>query len=390
MILIDTTGPSSSGPLPAAALSAYLASLRSVLAGPERANPEVRQESLRDQEGPPAGDREEEGRFYISDIILTHWHRDHTEALADVIRTLTSPPTRSQVKVWKFPCADGAEWKSERGREDAALEHELAAAAGPGSLSAGDATAPGGTEVEKGEAGWVHVLRDGQVFRLGPDRERGQHPFRNGGGGSDRASEPAAVEDAAAVELEVVHTPGHTSDSVCLVLRAPLLREGGARQHATPLGVFTADTVLGHGTAVFASLASYLSSLSRLVAVLESRATVSPAPEPNLVPLLPGHGDVVKDGVAKIREYRAHRLERERQVVEALRKASQDERGPLSADELSSPLPPPSPSLSLLHLSNPAGVRYHDPKRRWRRSVARCVAVPARTRIASIRFPSAN
>lgn len=334
MILIDTTGPSSSGPLPAAALSSYLTSLRSILA--ERSTPSQ-------------GEGIAHTHAHVSDIILTHWHRDHTAALPDVIRALALVQPRIPVKVWKFPCADAenddddGDWKSERGR-DAAIEHELAGLSGSTDIvvrpGEGEGEGEGGAVVSKR----IHVLRQGQKFRLEPELQRDHH-------GDD---DQAAVSDADAIELEVVHTPGHTSDSICLVLRrAPSPSSSAAADDSTasapaqapppPLGVFTADTVLGHGTAVFASLSSYLSSLSRLITSLSSSSSSSSS-DPNLnpdsqpqhlprVPLFPGHGDVVDDAIAKITEYRAHRLERERQVVQVLERAKRDESGPLTADE---------------------------------------------------------
>ena len=61
----------------------------------------------------------------------------------------------------------------------------------------------------------------------------------------------------AGVSLQVLHTPGHTSDSVCL--RLP---------HDLPEAVLTGDTVLGRGTTMIdhpdGSLADYLASLERL------------------------------------------------------------------------------------------------------------------------------
>jgi glyoxylase-like metal-dependent hydrolase (beta-lactamase superfamily II) len=62
-------------------------------------------------------------------------------------------------------------------------------------------------------------------------------------------------------------------------------------------------------------VAAYLASLKRVAAL-----------HPRL--LFPGHWDPVEAAEAKIEEYRAHRLERERQLVSAL------ERGPGTADEL--------------------------------------------------------
>jgi glyoxylase-like metal-dependent hydrolase (beta-lactamase superfamily II) len=89
-------------------------------------------------------------------------------------------------------------------------------------------------------------------------------------------------------------TPGHSADSVCLVL-------GRA--------CFTGDTVLGSGSVFIApgegSLAAYLDSLERLRSL-------------PLDVLCPGHGPYVMNPRAKLEEYVSHRLERERLLVEAL------------------------------------------------------------------------
>ena len=89
-------------------------------------------------------------------------------------------------------------------------------------------------------------------------------------------------------------TPGHSEDSVCLV--------------AGPV-CFTGDTVLGSGSVFIApgegSLSAYLDSLRRLRSL-------------PLEVLCPGHGPYVWDPAAKLDEYLAHRLERERRLLEAL------------------------------------------------------------------------
>jgi glyoxylase-like metal-dependent hydrolase (beta-lactamase superfamily II) len=89
-------------------------------------------------------------------------------------------------------------------------------------------------------------------------------------------------------------TPGHSADSVCLVA-------GRA--------CFTGDTVLGSGSVFVApgegSLSAYLRSLWRLR-------------ELDVDVLCPGHGPYVWEPAAKLDEYIAHRLERERRLVEAL------------------------------------------------------------------------
>lgn len=93
--------------------------------------------------------------------------------------------------------------------------------------------------------------------------------------------------------LTAVHTPGHTVDHMVFVFE-----EEDA--------LFTADNVLGQGTAVFEDLATYLASLDRMKGLFAGRA-------------YPGHGPVIDDGPAKIREYISHRQQREDQVTQTLR-----------------------------------------------------------------------
>ncbi len=72
---------------------------------------------------------------------------------------------------------------------------------------------------------------------------------------------------------------------------------------------FTGDTVLGAGSVFIApgegSLSAYLDSLRRLRDL-------------ELEVICPGHGPYVRDPTAKLDEYIAHRLERERLLLEAL------------------------------------------------------------------------
>jgi glyoxylase-like metal-dependent hydrolase (beta-lactamase superfamily II) len=96
--------------------------------------------------------------------------------------------------------------------------------------------------------------------------------------------------------LRAVHTPGHAPDHLCF-----MLEEESA--------LFSGDNVLGVGTTVIpldtGDLGEYLRSLERLL---------EEAPER----IYPAHGPVIPDGCAKLREYLAHRQERERQIVSAL------------------------------------------------------------------------
>jgi glyoxylase-like metal-dependent hydrolase (beta-lactamase superfamily II) len=110
---------------------------------------------------------------------------------------------------------------------------------------------------------------------------------------------PGDVLAAAGCEVRVVATPGHTADSVCLLLPAD-----GA--------LLTGDTVLGRGTTVIAqdgSLADYLDSLDRLRALADAA---------RLRVLLPGHGPLLTDPAGTLDFYIAHRRERLAEVTAAL------------------------------------------------------------------------
>lgn len=105
------------------------------------------------------------------------------------------------------------------------------------------------------------------------------------------------------LRLQVVATPGHTSDSVSFLLT------GSDR----PSYLITGDMVLGRGTTVIThpdgDLAAYLDSLETMIEVVDVNAVVE---------ILPGHGDRVADPGAVLRYYRQHRLERLDQVRAAI------------------------------------------------------------------------
>jgi glyoxylase-like metal-dependent hydrolase (beta-lactamase superfamily II) len=109
------------------------------------------------------------------------------------------------------------------------------------------------------------------------------------------------IDDGAVVRTEgatlrAVHTPGHAEDHLCFVLEEEC-------------SLFSGDNVLGVGTTVIPArggdLLEYLNSLERLL-------TEKPAA------IYPAHGPLIPDGPAKIREYIAHRHEREQQITTAL------------------------------------------------------------------------
>ncbi|KAM3070118.1 hypothetical protein ACMFMG_003848 [Clarireedia jacksonii] len=84
--------------------------------------------------------------------------------------------------------------------------------------------------------------------------------------------------------------------------------------------MFTGDNVLGHGTAVFEDLTTYLGSLDRMKGLFRGKA-------------YPGHGAVIEHGPAKIEEYIKHRKERESQVIQVLKSAKARPGVLISSDE---------------------------------------------------------
>jgi glyoxylase-like metal-dependent hydrolase (beta-lactamase superfamily II) len=98
------------------------------------------------------------------------------------------------------------------------------------------------------------------------------------------------------VSLVAVHTPGHTKDHMVFVM---------VEEDA----MFTADNVLGHGTAVFEDLSEYLHSLGTMHQKFSGRA-------------YPGHGPVIENGPDKITEYIVHRQQRMNQVLQTMREGS--------------------------------------------------------------------
>lgn len=103
--------------------------------------------------------------------------------------------------------------------------------------------------------------------------------------------------------LEALATPGHAPDHLTYLLTSA---DG---DDADTVVAFTGDAVLGEGSVFIApdpgALASYLAALRRL----RERA-------PALI--CPGHGPLVDDPTAKLDSYVAHRLERERRLLDAL------------------------------------------------------------------------
>jgi glyoxylase-like metal-dependent hydrolase (beta-lactamase superfamily II) len=94
--------------------------------------------------------------------------------------------------------------------------------------------------------------------------------------------------------VTAVHTPGHTDDHLCYRIADV---------------VFTGDHIMGGSTVIIEDAAAYLRSLEKVRALRPAH-------------LYPGHGAEIDDASAAITEYINHRLERERQIVEAVRKGA--------------------------------------------------------------------
>lgn len=108
------------------------------------------------------------------------------------------------------------------------------------------------------------------------------------------------VIEVAGLRIQVLHTPGHTADSLSFLVDLD----------GEPGGLVSGDTLLGHGTTVLdaqdGTLADYLSSLQELSTVADGRV------------LLPGHGPDLPDSGPVVAAYAAHRRDRLQQVRDAL------------------------------------------------------------------------
>lgn len=194
---------------------------------------------------------------HISDIIISHWHPDHVGGIPSVLALLR--------RLWSAQNPD-LPFKPPR-------LHKFPDAFPPDNRFAliKQAVLPGSYDPSIAGA-LFHDLKDGQCF---PITTRSSLP-------DDRA------------KLRVVHSPGHTEDSICMVSSVDKV-------------LYTADTVLGQGSTVFENLGTYMSTLRSLLSLREEYVT-----------LYPGHGPVVQDGAQSIETYINHRTEREEQILRVL------------------------------------------------------------------------
>lgn len=114
----------------------------------------------------------------------------------------------------------------------------------------------------------------------------------------DRSLADGDTVEATEFRLQAVHTPGHASNHLCYLLEEERL-------------LFSGDHVMQGSTVVInppdGDMGAYLASLDRLRAW-----------RPRLRSIAPAHGHLITDPQAVLDDYIAHRLDRERQVAEAL------------------------------------------------------------------------
>ncbi|KZT11561.1 Metallo-hydrolase/oxidoreductase [Laetiporus sulphureus 93-53] len=207
------------------------------------------------------------GESDISDIILTHKHHDHVYGLPSVLTMLrqlwSENPSTSSLpypppRIHKFPLpAPGSMFQS-------VLE----------SVS----SLPPDYYVPSPSGDPVHQLQDSQVFQV-----------------------TTSSADATSSVLCVLHTPGHTDDSLCLY-------------YPEDRALFTADTVLGHGSSVFEDLGKYMSSLRKMIDFGVEGSKYGR--------VYPGHGHVVVDGLKHVNMYLRHRTTREEQILDVMKKSA--------------------------------------------------------------------
>ncbi|KAI4518186.1 Metallo-hydrolase/oxidoreductase [Schizophyllum commune Loenen D] len=200
----------------------------------------------------------------VSDIIISHWHHDHVGGLPSVLALLRNlwiernpslpfvPP-----RLHKYPL------DAKSGVPSSFSSHLKL----PSIL----ASLPIDSYTPSPTGAHLYDLTDGQTL----------------------------ITADGSVTLQVLHTPGHTTDSIALYIA-----QDGA--------LYTADSVLGQGTAVFEDLSTYLASLRKLLDFCAAGDGAA------YTVLYPGHGPVVKDGCQTIETYIKHRLERETQIFAVL------------------------------------------------------------------------
>lgn len=139
-------------------------------------------------------------------------------------------------------------------------------------------------------------------------------------GDGERREEVQGIEDGMVWEVggekklrvRALHTPGHTVDHCCFIMEDSWDEEEKG-------GMFTGDNVLGHGTSVFTSLPTYLTSLNLMFTHLPLNSSSS---SHHLTKAYPSHGSVIPNAHSKFLEYISHRKQREDEILAVLNSSS--------------------------------------------------------------------
>ncbi len=101
--------------------------------------------------------------------------------------------------------------------------------------------------------------------------------------------------------LRAIHTPGHRFDHLCFLLEKQRI-------------LFAGDLLAGTGTVVIippeGNMQDYFNSLRRLQQI-------------DIAEIIPAHGPLISDPQEKLSAYIEHRLQREQQIIDALRFVAQ-------------------------------------------------------------------
>lgn len=198
----------------------------------------------------------------VTHILVTHTHTDHTAGVPKLVER-TGAPTYGYGPHGPVPDRDPL--------DSVSFDEYFTEA-----------------EIEEFERAWVdtpdELKREGPDVGFVPDVAVGDGDVIAGGPEDDRW------------EIEVVHTPGHTSNHVCFGLTAERL-------------LFTGDHVMGWATSVISppdgDLHDYMNSLRKLL-------------ERDDVRYWPTHGPAIEEPQAYVQSFIDHRLGREQQIVAAL------------------------------------------------------------------------
>ena len=197
----------------------------------------------------------------ISKIICTHWHPDHTGGVSSLSKITGN--------IFKHP----------------QVEYTV----GRSYPNAGEKL-PSGASYKLEELNW-NDLSDNDVISVEPG-----------------------------LGLEILFTPGHANDHICLWLEADNV-------------LFSGDNILGGSTAVFDNYFEYMKSLIRIgsrnlrIRINCNRFSktserirdfLSTKQNPKIYP---GHGEMIENGLEMVNYYIEHRLQRENQILSNLSKS---------------------------------------------------------------------